>query len=67
MKEASRTFNVIISDLPDGTEEDELEFVVDVTKVKVTASLAIGDGRRIAIPREKIEIDMEEGIYIREI
>ncbi|MCJ7759858.1 hypothetical protein MUP59_01790 [Candidatus Bathyarchaeota archaeon] len=66
MKEASRTINVIISNLPDNMEEDDLEFVVDVSKIEVTASLKVGELRK-TIPKKRIDIDVEEDVYIRNL
>jgi len=63
MKEASRTINVIISNLPDDMDEDkDLEFVVDTTELKVKAFL-----KGKAIPKKQINIDIEEDVYVRDV
>jgi hypothetical protein len=66
VKQAIRTVNVFILDLPDGMEEDDLEFVVDISKIEVTASVKQVDGTYLSVPESRIDIDVEEEVIFRD-
>lgn len=59
MKTACRVINVCIRNLPDDTTEDDIGFVVDTSKLEVTASV-----KGEEVPNAHIDIEVEDDIYL---